>query len=815
MRRQMSVLVLVAVLVMSLGCGSSKGRDPAPDPTAMVAVAQPKATPTTAAAAPADEDAADLEALDLVRNEAGGFAFRPVAGYIVESSADASVLLAPDATANGPAMMPMGGDFWEDVTPEMLLEIFAAEDGLETGEPAAASVGGAAGITAEQTGEDVRGRAVAVMPTATQGFVLLARAPEGRWDAFAPLVEDLLASVAFFAPVAAVSDDGGQVTSDPTAAPGWTVWSDANEVRGLVVHEGTLYTVGLGGAVTWDLASGTATKATTLDGLSHISLRDATYCEVPLLPGAAPRPAIVVATDAGVSAYDIASATWSALDPGLDGFPLKSRVSRLFCDAANSRLLMSSDGLGIWDYANGTWQRITTSDGLLWNDARGIAVRGDEIWVGSGYNGISVVKAGAVTATYNDANGLPDNRAHAIALDRDGQTLWIGTAKGLVRAAGGGWTVFGPDTVDGMPRGSLYRVVVAPDGTLWVGGETGAVCHFEPASGTCVETYQPEGFSPFVAALTVDSDGLATIADGRTAIHSQAEGGWRTLVYEGEVLASNFADAIFEDGEGMLWVGTNGGLQRLDPADPGAAWETFAKEDGTGGGRAQGIAMSPDGTLWFAMVNGDATRYANGTWSAKEGLRTARAVGADAQGRGWFGTDKGVVIWDGASESALTEADGLPNPTVNALLRDGEAMWIGTGGGLARWENGSVAVILPKDDAALKGGTIQALALLDDGALLIGTMGGLARYHGAAADPLAGAGAAIRDIAVGPDGRIWVTAGDTLRFSDDGGATWTSWTTADGLPTNYLAGLAIDRFGTLWVSGGGDGSGGGLARWVP
>jgi len=105
--------------------------------------------------------------------------------------------------------------------------------------------------------------------------------------------------------------------------------------------------------------------------------------------------------------------------------------------------------------------------------------------------------------------------------------------------------------------------------------------------------------------------------------------------------------------------------------------------------------------------------------------------------------------------------------------------------------------------------------LLDDGALLIGTMGGLARYDGATAEPLAGAGAAIRDIAVGPNGRIWVTAGDTLRFSDDGGASWTSWTTADGLPTNYLAGLAIDRFGTLWVSGGGDGSGGGLARWVP
>ncbi len=318
-----------------------------------------------------------------------------------------------------------------------------------------------------------------------------------------------------------------------------------------------------------------------------------------------------------------------------------------------------------------------------------------------------------------------------------------------------------------------------------------------------------------MAALALDDEGNLYFSDGRRGVHAQRAGNWETLAYPGEAVASNFVDAITEDADGMLWIGTNGGLQRLDPADPDGAWATFDRAEGTGGGRARSIGLAPDGTLWFAMVNGDATRYGGGEWSTREGLRSANVVAVDAQGRAWFGTNDGITIWDGDQSTALGEADGLPDKRTLALLADGEAMWIGTGAGVARWADGTIETVLPKASPALNGGYVQSLARMGDGSLLVGTMGALARYDGAEATRLEGTGGGVRSIAVSQEGRIWIACTAGLSFSDDGGTTWTTWTAADGLPTTYVNGVYVDRYGSLWISGGGDGAGGGLARYVP
>ncbi len=120
---------------------------------------------------------------------------------------------------------------------------------------------------------------MALMPTATQGFMLMARAPEGRWSEFEPLLSGVIDSLSFFAPVAESAASGvAEIPAGLDAPSGWRVFSDVNEVRGLVYHEGTLYAAGLGGVVAWDVAAGTGVKSTTLDGLGQINIRDAVYC---------------------------------------------------------------------------------------------------------------------------------------------------------------------------------------------------------------------------------------------------------------------------------------------------------------------------------------------------------------------------------------------------------------------------------------------------------------------------------------------------------------------------------------------------------
>ncbi|WP_162305952.1 hybrid sensor histidine kinase/response regulator [Oleisolibacter albus] len=89
--------------------------------------------------------------------------------------------------------------------------------------------------------------------------------------------------------------------------------------------------------------------------------------------------------------------------------------------------------------------------------------------------------------------------------------------------------------------------------------------------------------------------------------------------------------------------------------------------------------------------------------------------------------------WDGFASIVfhdLTTRAGLPHDTVSAMAQDKDGLiWIGTFGGLARFDGYRVRVMEGKGDNALPDTYIRALLPLEDGGLLVGTnAGGLARY---------------------------------------------------------------------------------------
>lgn len=48
------------------------------------------------------------------------------------------------------------------------------------------------------------------------------------------------------------------------------------------------------------------------------------------------------------------------------------------------------------------------------------------------------------------------------------------------------------------------------------------------------------------------------------------------------------------------------------------------------------------------------------------------------------------------------------------------------------------------------------------------------------------------------DGTIYATSGGGLSISSDGGTTWTNYTTANGLPTNFLRDVYVSD-GTVYI----------------
>ena len=109
-----------------------------------------------------------------------------------------------------------------------------------------------------------------------------------------------------------------------------------------------------------------------------------------------------------------------------------------------------------------------------------------------------------------------------------------------------------------------------------------------------------------------------------------------------------------------------------------------------------------------------------------------------------------------------TTEDGLPQNSVNAILqtRDGY-LWLGTFGGLARFDGVKFTIFNTGNTPGLKSNRILSLCEARDGRLWLGT-----------------------------------ETGEVMSFKDGVGQTYT---TGDGLPGGYVWALHEDRDGTLWA----------------
>ena len=167
----------------------------------------------------------------------------------------------------------------------------------------------------------------------------------------------------------------------------------------------------------------------------------------------------------------------------------------------------------------------------------------------------------------------------------------------------------------------------------------------------------------------------------------------------------------------------------------------------------------------------------------------------------WIGTDGGVCRYDGQDLLILTPDDGLVHSAVDVLLEDGSgALWLGTEGGLSRYDgrqftNFTTAHGLPSN-------AVRSLLEDGNGELWIGTEGGLSRYDGqrfttfTTQDGLPSN--MVNALVKGGDGSIWVgTEGGVCRYEDGLFSVLSS--PGDGPPISEVFDLIEDGEGHLWI----------------
>lgn len=197
---------------------------------------------------------------------------------------------------------------------------------------------------------------------------------------------------------------------------------------------------------------------------------------------------------------------------------------------------------------------------------------------------------------------------------------------------------------------------------------------------------------------------------------------------------------LAQDGQGLLWIATTGGLVRYD------------------GYRFRLYQTQPDDP---ASLPGNVVRV----------VHRAR------DGRIWVGTEsEGVARYDPATDrfERFGETEGVQRLPIRALADDAEGgVWIGsTGGGLVRLDPSTRRAAVwrhdPASPASLPDDRISAIHVDRDGHLWVGTWRGLARRRAGSesfervlsdeGDPLGFANARIRAIAQVASGDLWVGA---------------------------------------------------------
>jgi PAS domain S-box-containing protein len=191
---------------------------------------------------------------------------------------------------------------------------------------------------------------------------------------------------------------------------------------------------------------------------------------------------------------------------------------------------------------------------------------------------------------------------------------------------------------------------------------------------------------------------LASLLTARVQAQSQPPQYVTTVWQTEQGLPQSSVNALAQDHDGYLWVGTFGGLARFD----GERFTVFGAADtpGFGSDRIFSLYESRSGVLWIGTVDGGLTRLRDGvatTYTERDGLPSGfiSSIREDAAGNVWINTSRGVARFGGTKLEPYTTHRGKAVREFFLQARDG-SMWFRSGTEVVRFgPDGSVATLTP------------------------------------------------------------------------------------------------------------------------
>ena len=224
-------------------------------------------------------------------------------------------------------------------------------------------------------------------------------------------------------------------------------------------------------------------------------------------------------------------------------------------------------------------------------------------------------------------------------------------------------------------------------------------------------------------------------------------------------------------------------------SDAWSAWSEMGEKAGT----APAVGVNEDGDLEVYVTDPDNNHTIN----------YRRQISGASGWLDWSSMDQPVFS---CALHSWQADDGLPDNVVQAITQTSDGfLWVGTRGGLARFDGDQFVCYDARNTPALKNSSITALCAGKDGSLWIGTDGGgLVRlFHGtftgfAKSNGLAGD--EVRVIYQSRDDSMWV--GTTTGMSRYVNGKFLNYTTREGLSSDVVRCIYEDKDKNLWIATG-------------
>lgn len=403
-------------------------------------------------------------------------------------------------------------------------------------------------------------------------------------------------------------------------------------------------------------------------------------------------------------------------------------VVTITSDKQGTVYLGTNDGVLIYQPATGTFKSTELTAALTGTQVRTIFIdHAQNVWVGTQNNLVIKYQGPGQLLRYDRSNGMTAETVCEITED-DTRHMWFGTREqSLVKLRSESFSYYG--NVPGMGSGTVFQIFEDHKGAIWVESHEDGVFKYE--HGVSVKILNGSQVFRQPVGIAEDKQNRMWIGhlDGLTCLVND-----RPVK---QLLPGIRVRSLMVDSKGKLWIGTWGKGMYCYNEDH---LENFTVANGSlPGDYVHSFGEDHSGNIWFG-TNAGIVKYDGHIFTpygADAGICNAYvgSITVDPSGNVWFHTDECVMRYDGKKFISYTEREGLASNTYYLVKADSLGqIWIGSNKGIDRLlvdvNGGVLSVKNYSRNEGFRGieCNSRAVCLAHDGCLWFGTVKGVIRY---------------------------------------------------------------------------------------